>query len=85
MVQRWQQLPLDHASARLPQVRALLEHLAGDLAPQLPDLGPAVVMDQLAVLVYDACQPGAAPGADTRHTDATELTARLAELRRSLS
>ena len=53
MVRRWQQLPLDHALSGMPRVRLLLEELAGRA---VPDLGPAVVMDQLTVLVYDACQ-----------------------------
>ena len=53
MVRRWQQLPLDHALSGMPRVRPLLEELAGRA---VPDLGPAVVMDQLMVLVYDACE-----------------------------
>lgn len=51
-VRRWRQLPLDRAVAALPGVHALLADLAGE---QLPDLGPAVVMDQLRVVVFDAC------------------------------
>ena len=72
VVERWHQLPLDHALSRMPVVRALLEALAG--APEVPDLGPGVVMDQLTVLVWDA-----------RHdVDAHELAERLAEVRRQL-
>jgi hypothetical protein len=52
-------------------VRDLLEDLAGRA---VPDLGPASVMDQLTVLVYDACRDGRGAGLD----------ARLAELRRTL-
>jgi hypothetical protein len=63
VVRRWQQLPLDRALSRVPSVRALLADLAGDDADRLPDLGPAVVMDQLAVLVHDACTAGG-PGLD---------------------
>jgi hypothetical protein len=74
VVRRWQQLPLDHALARMPQVRQLLDDLAGRYAP-VPDLGPAVVMDQLTVLVYDACEAG----------DAEPLPGRLAQLRRTLA
>ena len=48
---------------------------AGEAVP--PDLGPGVVMDQLAVVVYDA---SAAPGCD-----AGSLTAELADLRRRLA
>jgi hypothetical protein len=72
VVRRWQQLPLGHALSCMPRLRLLLDELAGCA---VPDLGPAVVMDQLTVLVYDACETG---GQD-------DLTARLAELRRSLS
>ena len=71
MVRRWQQLPLDHASSSMPQVRDLLEDLAGRA---VPDLGPAAAMDQLTVLVYDVCEAGQADGVQTR----------LADLRRAL-
>jgi hypothetical protein len=72
VVRRWQQLPLGHAQSCLPRVRELL----GELADQpVPDLGPAVVMDQLTVLVYDACAAG----------DGAGLAHRLADLRRSLA
>ena len=63
VVRRWQQLPLDRALSRVPAVRALLLDLAGDDAARLPDLGPAVVMDQLTVLVHDTCAAGG-PGVD---------------------
>ena len=83
MVRRWQQLPLDHALARVPAVRLLLADLGESTSPAtaatipVPDLGPAVVMDQLTVLVYDACAaPGGAPA---------DLAPRLADLRRSLA
>ncbi|WP_270886177.1 hypothetical protein [Pedococcus sp. 5OH_020] len=72
MVQRWQQLPLDHALQRVPQMRALLHDLAGR---DVPYLGPAVVMDQLTVLVYDTCEAGMDHG----------LPDRLRELLRALS
>lgn len=88
MVRRWQQLPLDHALACAPRVRELLDDLAADTAPGavVPDLGPAVLMDQLTVLVHDACEAGRVreggrPGERaTRHTD---LAQRLTTLRRS--
>lgn len=51
-VRRWRQLPLDRAMAALPEVHAFLAEVAGE---ELPDLGPAVVMDQLRVVVFDAC------------------------------
>jgi hypothetical protein len=56
----------------MPAVRGVLADLADD---SVPDLGPAVVMDQLTVLVYDACQ--------ARRSDGLED--RLADLRRALS
>lgn len=58
MVDRWRRLPLGVAQARLPLVRALLDDLAAETSPGLgpvPDLGPAAVPDQLAVLLFDAC------------------------------
>ena len=68
-VRRWQQLPLDRAADALPQVHALLADLAGE---PLPDLGPAVVMDQLRVVVFDACADEGSP---------PHLAERLAALR----
>lgn len=76
MVRRWQQLPLDRALAWAPSVRSLLDDLAGPRGP-VPDLGPAVLMDQLTVLVYDVCEAGGGATAD--------LTSRLADLRRELA
>lgn len=49
-VRRWQQLPVDRAVASAPAVHGLLADLAGE---PLPDLGPAVLMDQLRVVVFD--------------------------------
>ena len=50
---RWAELPLDRAQARMPVLRRLLADLAPHATP-VPDLGPAVVVDQLTVLVWDA-------------------------------
>lgn len=88
VVRRWRELPLDHAVSRMPAVRSLLADLADRADCDVPDLGPAVVMDQLAVLVYDAylaARPGET-GSDglPGDTGADRLAARLAELRRSL-
>ena len=67
VVERWQQLPLDHALSRMPPVRAVIQALADRVAGQrsqpvreVPDLGPAVVMAQLRVMVHDVCatEPG---------------------------
>ncbi len=78
MVERWQQLPLDHALSSVPLVRDVVEWLAGQVP--VPDLGPAVVMDQLTVLVYDSfADPDPS---DTMRTE--ELTRRLASLRQAL-
>ena len=81
VVERWHQLPLGHALSRVPPVRALVQSLAdrvsgarGSGMQQVPDLGPAALMDQLTVLVWDASAAGV--GAD--------LEARLAALRRAL-
>lgn len=72
-VRRWHQLPLDRAVGALSGVHELLAELAGE---PLPDLGPAVVMDQLRVVVFDAC---AGEG------NAPYLAERLAALRLSWS
>jgi hypothetical protein len=82
VVQRWQQLPLDHALRCMPGVRLLLEDLGGRA---VPDLGPGVVVDQLTVLVYDACEASGPGEASTRHTEIARLEQRLADLRRSLA
>jgi hypothetical protein len=58
---RWAELPVDRAEARMP----VLRHLLADLAPRsvpVPDLGPAVVVDQLTVLVWDAYAAGRGDG-----------------------
>lgn len=74
MVQRWQQLPLDHAQSCMPPLRQLLDDLAGGPEGRVPDLGPAVAMDQLTVLVYDECEAGRSG----------DLAARLRDLLRRL-
>ena len=61
---RWAELPLAQAEARMP----VLRHLLADVAPgsvAVPDLGPAVVADQLAVLVWDAYAGGRGDGIPT--------------------
>ncbi|QKE85781.1 hypothetical protein [Arthrobacter sp. NEB 688] len=72
---RWSELPLTTAQAHAPQVRAVVERLAAATAPgaELPDLGPAVLLDQLAVVAWDAAAAGAA-----------DVTAELSALRRDL-
>lgn len=66
---RWRQLPLAAAQRRSEVVRQLAQQWADLSAPSseakfpLPDLGPAVVIDQLTVAVYDACHTGSVPSA----------------------
>lgn len=64
-------MPLDHALSRMPPTSALVQRLADRVAglrgrptQSVPDLGPATVMDQLTVMVYDlfATQPDADVG-----------------------
>jgi hypothetical protein len=61
VVERWRQLPLDHALSCAGCVRALVQALAervadatGVPASVVPDCGPATLMDQLTVLVHEA-------------------------------
>jgi hypothetical protein len=92
VVERWRQLPFDHALSRMPLTLALVQTLAdrvagwrGGPSRSVPDLGPAVVMDQLTAMVFEACaadpardaQPGPAP-------DAAELVGELSAIRRAL-
>ena len=74
---RWAELPLERAESRMPLLRRLLDDLASRSAPHevvVPDLGPAVVADQLTVLVWDAYAAGRGDGIPTL----------LADLRRAL-
>lgn len=84
VVERWHQLPLDHALSRMPSISALVQSLADrvagsrDVAPRaVPDLGPAAVMDQLTVMVQDLFR--AEPDADP-----ASVAAALAGIRRAL-
>ena len=81
VVQRWRRLPLHRALSYAGRVRSLVQSLADGVAEAtgvpasvVPDCGPATLMDQLTVLVYDA--------------SAVAVTSRLAEdlanLRREL-
>jgi len=61
VVGRWRQLPLDRALSYAALVRALAQSLADEVAQAtgvhasaIPDCGPATLMDQLTVMVYDA-------------------------------
>ena len=82
MVERWHQLPLDRALRYAGPVRELVQRLADEVAEAggrdpwpVPDLGPAAVMDQLTVMVYDAVESGVG----------ATLAEDLAGLRRSLA
>ena len=68
VVERWQQLPLDHALSCMRVVRPVVQSLADAVADregrapdEVPDLGPGVVMDQLTVMVHDATRAGVDP------------------------
>ena len=85
VVDRWRQLPIDHALSYAGRVRALVQSLADGVAEAkgvpasvVPDHGPATLMDQLTVLVYDA---SAAP---VTSAPASTLEQDLASLRRDL-
>ena len=74
VVRRWRELPADRALAASPAVREVVQDLADATAGRLvPELGPAVLIDQLRVLVWDAASAGV-----------PELADRLADLRRTL-
>jgi len=88
VVQRWRQLPLDRALSYSADVRALVQSLADSVAGStglppavVPDCGPATLMDQLTVMVYDATTTSG-PGTDTATTN---LAQDLATLRRTLT
>ena len=87
MVERWRQLPLEHALSYADRVRALVQSLADEVAEAagvapsvVPDLGPATLMDQLTVLVHDA----SATSAVTSTAVTSTLAEELARLRREL-
>ena len=82
VVRRWQQLPLDRALPAVPVVHDVVQALADATAEvtglprtAVPDLGPAVLMDQLRVVVHDWRAAG---------QDEAELARRLTGLRRTL-
>ncbi len=72
---RWSQLSLDRAEAALPLVQAVVEAVAARTSDrEVPEVGAPVVIDQLAVVVWDACAAGRGEG----------LADALAQLRRDL-
>jgi len=95
VVQRWRQLPLDRALSYAGRVRALVQSLADEVAAAtgvpasvVPDCGPATLMDQLSVMVYDASAAAASGAATTSKPPSTAVTTSLAQdlasLRREL-
>ncbi|GAB94076.1 hypothetical protein BJY21_003405 [Kineosphaera limosa] len=87
LARRWQQLPLDRALRCVPAVHALAQRFADQaVAPsltgdRLPDLGPAVVIDQLIVTTHDlAAARAATPTAEPT----VDIAAELAALRRDI-
>jgi hypothetical protein len=85
VVERWRQLPLDHALSCADCVRALVQALADGVAEAtgvpasvVPDCGPATLMDQLTVLVHEASD------AAVTSTRTSTLAEDLASLRREL-
>ena len=92
VVERWSQLPLDHALSHAAPVRALVQSLAdgvaeasGSASSVVPDLGPATLMDQLTVMVHDASVTGETLGSQSSRVAASTLGAVLARLRRELA
>ena len=74
VVRRWRELSADHALAASGDVRELVQDLAELTAGEaVPELGPAVLLDQLRVLVWDAAS-----------ADVPGLADRVADLRRRL-
>ncbi|GMA20555.1 hypothetical protein MM440_09910 [Arsenicicoccus piscis] len=65
VARRWRDLPVDRALAAAPGLRRLAQELADETAArqgrpvrELPDLGPAVLLDQLLVTCFDATEAG---------------------------
>ncbi|MBM6402731.1 hypothetical protein JQN72_00540 [Phycicoccus sp. CSK15P-2] len=61
---RWAELPVARAEQAAPAVRRLVEEAAARTAPEVPvpDLGAAVLPDQLTVVVWDAYAQGRGDG-----------------------
>lgn len=65
VTRRWQQLSADQARENAALVREFAQELADGVRRArglevlaIPDLGEAVLADQLTVIVYDACRAG---------------------------
>ena len=74
---RWGELTLERAEAGMPELRRLLDHLTDRWAddpertplPPVHDLGPAVAVEQLTVVVWDAYATGRGDGIPQLLTD----------------
>lgn len=92
VAERWRQLPLDRALLYSGRVRVLVQSLA-DRAAQLSgipsavvaDLGPATLMDQLTVMVYDASAAAATSRPQASTVATSTVVGDLAMLRRDLA
>ena len=91
VVDRWRQLPLDHALSYAGRVRALVQSLADGVAEAdgvptsaVPDCGPATLMDQLTVMVYDASAVAVTSAVPVSAALTSTLADDLASLRREL-
>jgi len=92
VVERWRQLPLDHALSYAGRVRALVQSLAdgvaeanGVPASEVPDCGPATLMDQLTVMVYDALVHDASAAAGTSAGTSAGISAGTSALAQDLA
>lgn len=63
---RWSELSVPRVEPADPAVRTAVEECAARTAPgvPVPDLGPAVLAEQLAVVVWDAYAAGRGQGLD---------------------
>ena len=91
VVERWHQLPLDNALSYAGRVRALVQSLADGVAEAdgvptsaVPDCGPATLMDQLTVMVYDASAVAVTSEVPVSAALTSTLADDLASLRREL-
>ena len=92
VVQRWRQLPLDRALSYAGRVRALVQSLADEVAEAngvassaVPDCGPATLMDQLTVVVYDSSAVAVTSAVPASAALTSTLADDLASLRRELA
>jgi hypothetical protein len=92
VAERWRQLPLERALLYSGRVRLVVQSLAqraaqlsGIPSAVVPDLGPATLLDQLTVMVYDASAAAMILLPQTSTVATSTLVADLAILRRDLA